>query len=53
MPAVEKTPDNDLGEAVAVYLDDICLATMTVPEMLRKLLAMFNRIRASGMLLKA
>ena len=34
IPAKFKTPDNDLGNAVAVYLDDICLAADNFEEML-------------------
>jgi len=41
-PARIKTPENDLGEAVAVYLHDICVAGTAFPEMLQKLIAMFN-----------
>jgi len=32
IPAQKKTPENDLGEAVAVYLDDLILAGMTIPD---------------------
>jgi len=52
-PAKEKTPENDLGENVAVYLDDVCVAGNSFCEMKQKLIALFIRIRASGFLLKA
>ena len=44
---------NWLGNAVAVYLDDICLAADNFEEMLPRVKALFNRIRAAGFLLKA
>ena len=53
MPAKQKNEQNDLGPAVAVYLDDICLAGDSFQEMLQRLNALFNRIRAAGLLLKA
>jgi len=53
LPPKVKTPDNDLGNAVAVYLDDICLAPDNFEEMLPLVKALFNRIRAAGFLLKA
>lgn len=45
--------DNDLGEHVSVYLDDICIGGNDEESMLNKLQALFNRIRAAGFLLKA
>ena len=36
-----------------MYLDDICLAGEAFQEMLNRLTAMFNRVRAAGFLLKA
>ncbi|KAK3925038.1 Retrovirus-related Pol polyprotein from transposon 17.6 [Frankliniella fusca] len=53
MPAKEKTPENDLGDTVSVYLDDICIGGDNFPQMLQRLEALFNRIRAAGFLLKA
>jgi len=52
-PAKEKTPENDLGETVSVYLDDICIGGDNFTQMLQRLEALFNRIRAAGFLLKA
>ncbi|KAK3929192.1 Retrovirus-related Pol polyprotein from transposon 17.6 [Frankliniella fusca] len=52
-PAKVKTPENDLGETVSVYLDDICIGGDNFTQMLQKLEALFNRIRAAGFLLKA
>ena len=52
-PATEKTIDNDLGESVAVYLDDICIGADTFQELLQRTNALFNRLRAAGFLLKA
>jgi len=53
MPAKQKNVQNYLGPAVAVYLDDICLAGDSFQEMLHRLNALFNRIRAAALLLKA
>jgi len=52
-PAKSKTTDNDIGEKVACYLDDICLAGESFEEIMQKIVAFFNRIRAAGFLLKA
>ncbi|KAK3924598.1 hypothetical protein KUF71_012731 [Frankliniella fusca] len=52
-PAKDKTPENDLGETVSVYLDDICIGGDDFTQMLQRLEALFNRIRAAGFLLKA
>lgn len=35
-PAEHSTPENDLGETVAVYIDDVCIAGDTFPEMLQR-----------------
>ena len=53
IPAKEKTVDNDLGPNVSCYLDDICIAGSENESMMQRLQAFFNRIRASGLLLKA
>jgi len=52
-PSLQPTPDCDLGTANGVYLDDICVADDAFVTMLQKIQALFNRIRASGFLLKA
>ncbi|KAJ1518953.1 hypothetical protein ONE63_011441 [Megalurothrips usitatus] len=52
-PAKEPKPENDLGDAVSVYLDDVCIAGDNFEVMLQRLEAFFNRVRASGFLLKA
>ena len=52
-PAKEPNEHNDLGKVVSVYLDDVCIAGDTFEEMLQKLEAFFNRVRAGGFLLKA
>jgi len=51
--AQQPTPENDIGPNSGVYLDDICIAGNTFDEMLQRLQALFNRIRASGFFLKA
>ena len=53
MPAKIKTPENDIGSSYAVYLDDIAISGDGFEEMLQKLCAFFNRVRAAGFLLKA
>ncbi|XP_034249687.1 uncharacterized protein LOC117650391 [Thrips palmi] len=52
-PATVKTPENDLGDTVAVYIDDVCIAGDKVDQMMTRLIAFFNRVRAGGFLLKA
>jgi len=52
-PAQTPTLDNDLGSKVAVYIDDVCIAGDNFPQMLQRLNAFFNRVRAGGFLLKA
>jgi len=52
-PSRYPTPDDDLGDAYGVYLDDICVAGDEFHTMLQRTRALFNRIRASGFLLKA
>ncbi|KAE8743456.1 hypothetical protein FOCC_FOCC010946 [Frankliniella occidentalis] len=52
-PSRQPTPDCDLGKANGVYLDDICVAGDAFEHMLQMTQALFNRIRASGFLLKA
>lgn len=52
-PAEERTPENDLGETVAVYIDDVRIAAKENEEMMVKLEAFFNRVRAGEFLLKA
>lgn len=52
-PAENPSPENDLGDAVAVYIDDVCIAGDDIGQMFKKLEAFFNRVRASGFLLKA
>ena len=47
------TKDCDLGDANGVYLDDICVAGDEFEIMLQRTQALFNRVRASGMKLKA
>lgn len=47
-PPEERTPDNDIGDTVAVYIDDVCIAGEEVEQMLQRLQAFFNRVRASG-----
>ena len=49
----EPNPQNDLGQHVAVYLDDICIAGQQNAQMFQTLTALFNRVRASGLLFKA
>lgn len=53
VPAKEKNEDNDIGDTVAVYLDDVCMAGDNFEQMLQRLVAYFNRVRAGGFLLKA
>ena len=52
-PAKEKNHENDLGDNVSVYLDDICIGGDNFKQMLQRLVVLFNRIRAAGFLLKA
>ena len=52
-PGAEKTIDNDLGEFVAVYLEDICIGADTFQELLQRTNALFNRLRAAVFLFKA
>ena len=52
-PAKQKTPENDLGPTVSVFLDDFAIAGTNFAEMRQRLIAFFNRIRAAGVLLKA
>ncbi|KAK3918366.1 Retrovirus-related Pol polyprotein from transposon 17.6, partial [Frankliniella fusca] len=54
-PAEEPNPTNDLGPTVVAYIDDICIAGEPFQEMLQRLQAFFNRVRAraSRFLLKA
>lgn len=51
--ASHPTPENDVGPHSGVYLDDICVAGDTFEEMLSRLEALYNRVRASGFFLKA
>ena len=52
-PSRYPTADCDLGDANSVYLDDISLAGNKFQTMLGRTQALFNRVRASGMKLKA
>lgn len=52
-PPLQPNEDNDLGEAVGVYLDDVCIAGDEFKTMIQRIKALFNRLRAAGMLLKA
>ena len=52
-PALNPKPENDLGEAVGVYLDDVCIGGNDFETMLQRIEALFNRLRAAGLLLKA
>ena len=52
-PPLEPTEENDLGDAVGVYLDDVCIGGNDFQTMLQRIKALFNRLRAAGMLLKA
>lgn len=52
-PAQHPSPENDLGQAVGVYLDDVCVGADDFQSMLQKIVALFNRLRAAGLLLKA
>jgi len=52
-PSLRPTLDDDIGPASGVYLDDLCVAGDEFPQMLQRIKALFNRIRASGFLLKA
>lgn len=52
-PALEPNEDNDLGNTVAAYIDDVCIAGENFEQMLQRLQALFNRVRAGGFLLKA
>ena len=52
-PAKVKTPDNDLGDAAVVYLDDVCIAANEFEILLQRTRALFNRIRAGRFKLKA
>jgi hypothetical protein len=51
-PSAHPTSDDDLGDAYGVYIDDICVAGDEFESMLQKTRALFNRVRASGFLLK-
>ena len=51
-PSRHPTPDDDLGDAYGVYLDDICVGGVTFEDLFQRLIALFNRIHASGFLLK-
>lgn len=44
---------DDVGPNSGVYLDDICIAGDSFRDMINRLQALFNRIRASGFFLKA
>ncbi|XP_034250170.1 uncharacterized protein LOC117650700 [Thrips palmi] len=52
-PSMIPTAECDLGDPYGVYLDDICVAGDEFQYMLQKTYALFNRVRASQMKLKA
>jgi len=51
-PADIPTKENDIGDTVAVYIDDVCIAGDNMDQMLQRLEAFLNRVRAGGFLLK-
>lgn len=52
-PAQNPNPQNDLGDTVSAYIDDVSIGGDDFESMMQKLEAFFNRIRASGFLIKA
>jgi len=53
IPPRDRDPNADLGPTTASYLDNCCLAGNSFEEMLQRLIAFFNRLRAAEHLLKA
>jgi len=51
-PAEEPNKHNDIGDTVAVYIDDVCIAGDNNTQMMQRLEAFLNRVRAGGFLLK-